>query len=134
MPADGIPRCPSPWNGDIGTSRLEEQLQGRLYDLGLIQKASYWPRRSTNNSAKITDPSIQVGSIASANVALFLRAYLVRSPVGTYGRVCVQHDTSSAELDDRGHLVVMRQQRRDSVLWVKSAIWVVRQSLPVHPQ
>jgi hypothetical protein len=26
MPADGIPRCPSTSNGDIGTSRLEEQL------------------------------------------------------------------------------------------------------------
>jgi hypothetical protein len=26
MPADGIPRCPYTSNGDIGTSRLEEQL------------------------------------------------------------------------------------------------------------
>jgi hypothetical protein len=27
MPADGIPRCPSISNGDVGTSRLEKQLQ-----------------------------------------------------------------------------------------------------------
>jgi len=26
MPADGIPRCPSTSNGDVGTSRLKEQL------------------------------------------------------------------------------------------------------------
>jgi hypothetical protein len=26
MPADGIPRCPFAANGDVGTSRLEEQL------------------------------------------------------------------------------------------------------------
>jgi hypothetical protein len=26
MPADGIPRCPFASNGDVGTSRLEEQL------------------------------------------------------------------------------------------------------------
>jgi len=26
MPADGISRCPSTSNGDVGTSRLEEQL------------------------------------------------------------------------------------------------------------
>jgi hypothetical protein len=26
MPADGILRCPSASNGDVGTSRLEEQL------------------------------------------------------------------------------------------------------------
>jgi hypothetical protein len=26
MPADGIPRCLSTSNGDLGTSRLEEQL------------------------------------------------------------------------------------------------------------
>jgi len=26
MPADGILRCPSTSNGDVGTSRLEEQL------------------------------------------------------------------------------------------------------------
>jgi len=47
MPADGIPRRPSTWNGDIGTSRLEEQLERRLYDPRLIQKTSYSPRRRT---------------------------------------------------------------------------------------
>jgi hypothetical protein len=62
MPADGIPRCPSAWNGDIGTSRLEEQPQRRLYDPGLIQKTSCWPRHGTNNSAKITDPNVRSGS------------------------------------------------------------------------
>jgi hypothetical protein len=63
MPADGIPRRPSTWNGDIGTSRLEEQLRRTLYDPRLIQKTSYWPRHGTNNSAKITDPNVRIGSI-----------------------------------------------------------------------
>jgi hypothetical protein len=62
MPADDITRRPSTWNGDIGTSRLEEQLERRLYDPKLIQKTLYWPRCRTNNPVKITDPNVRVGS------------------------------------------------------------------------
>jgi hypothetical protein len=47
MPADGSIRCPFASNGDVGTSRLEQQLSGRLSDFTTVRKTAYWSDAAT---------------------------------------------------------------------------------------
>ena len=45
MPAESIPRCPFGSNGDLGSSRLEEQLDGKITPSDATKEALYgWAR------------------------------------------------------------------------------------------
>ena len=55
MPAESIPRCPFGSNGDLGSSRLEEQLDGKITPSDAHSKeALYGPGRGTRGTPRIT--------------------------------------------------------------------------------
>ena len=65
MPADRDP-CPFGYNGDVGTSRLEEQLMERLHDPTPTQKrtcigwaAAHSPEIGSHNVAYGSKPAVQ---------------------------------------------------------------------------
>ena len=55
MPAESIPRCPFGSNGDLGSSRLEEQLDGKITPSDAHSKeALYGPGRGPRGTPHIT--------------------------------------------------------------------------------
>ena len=70
MPAESIPRCPFGSNGDLGSSRLEEQLDGKITPSDAHSKeALYGPGRGTRGTPRVTRGRV---------------GWLVLSPWGTF--------------------------------------------------